>query len=209
MTDQVESTANVSGAVDKPNQTTQGALQDSQNSLDVQAVATRVAELLFPEFDKRTQSTKDKRIAELLKGQEELRELLAGQGSPIAAPTTKIELATEQKPVPTPVQVAQPGKVELPDEANAVLLKAMGLDATDPAVLSANSLDLPARIAEYAKIVERNKTLPPASAVAVQSGSQSNALADSYKQEYAALRQGDYAGIVALKAKYREKGLNI
>lgn len=177
MTQEAESTANVSEVNEQPTQTQQGASQVSQSSLDVKAIAAEVANILKPEF----QSIKDKRLAKFEQFIKEFSNPQAGDVEQNTADPTPQGKATAQPVTTTPVQEKPVGKQVDFDEAEAVILKQFGLSNDDPAVVAAKALDPVLRIVEYGKIVERrNEKANLAAATAVGGGAPvgKDALAD-------------------------------
>lgn len=104
---------------------------DSQVSIDPQALAKQVAELLRPNFEKMAQSTKDKRIAKLEKAVGGLAELEAlGVAIP---PEVKLEMRLrdlEQSSVSTPVSQGS-GKVETQEWSKIIDEIGLDLKATE------------------------------------------------------------------------------
>jgi len=177
MTQEAESTANVSEVNEQPTQTQQGASQVSQSSLDVKAIAAEVANILKPEF----QSMKDKRLAKFEQFIKEFSNPQAGDVEQTTAAPTPQGTATAQPVTTTPVQEKPVGKQVDFDEAETVILKQFGLSNDDPAVVAAKALDPVLRIVEYGKIVERrNEKANLAAATAVGGGAPvgKDALAD-------------------------------
>jgi len=114
---------------DVPTPTFKDEVSDSKVSIDSQALAKQVAELLRPDFEKIAQSTKDKRIAKLEKAVGGLAELEAlGVAIP---PEVKLEMRLrdlEQSSVSKPVSQGS-GTVD----ANgwAKIIADVGLDTKD------------------------------------------------------------------------------
>jgi hypothetical protein len=164
-----ESTQTASDTNGQPNPQVQGAQGVSQNSPDVEAIVAKVVERLLPELDKRTQSTKDKRIAEILKTVDELSKSLAGESSShVATPTPQgTPTATQTATAPAPNQPA--AQVNLA-EVDTKFLEALKLDKSDPAVIAVQSLPFEQRMTEYAGIVNRRNQPPNEAAVAAQGG---------------------------------------
>ena len=171
MPDMTESTQNASGENGAPTPEPQGAQGVSQNSPDVESIVAKVVERLLPELDKRTQSTKDKRIADILKTVGELQKSLAGDvESPAPVPTPDKGTPTEAQTVTPPVQdkpAAQVNHVEV----DTMILGKLGLPKDDPAVIAVQSLPFEQRVLEYFKAIDRRNQPPNEAAVASQGGS--------------------------------------
>lgn len=179
MTQAVDSTTGVSDANGQPTQT-QGAQQVQQNSPDVDAKISEALERHTVELERKFQSIKDRRISELMKGIDELKQMMAGEGTKQEPAPTPQGTATATNLTP-PVQEKPVGKQVDFDEAEAVILKQFGLSNDDPAVVAAKALDPVLRIVEYGKIVERrNEKANLAAATAVGGGAPvgKDALAD-------------------------------
>jgi len=168
MTQEVDSTENASAVEGTQNQT-QGAPQVQPNSPDVEAIVAKVADRLFPEFEKRSQSVKDRRIAELMKGLEELKQSLTGE-HPKPEPVLNSQEKATDTATNTPAQDKPVGKQADFDEAETVILKQFGLSQDDPAVVAAKALDPVQRILEYGKVLERRAEQSNPSAVASLGG---------------------------------------
>ncbi len=167
MSDQVvESTGTVSGTTAQPAQTQPGAPQVSAPSLDVNAIAAKVAEILKPEF----QSVKDKRISKI---EEAIKDFMTSQAVPVqtAVPPAPAPAnpATEQTQTTPPVKQPEIGTQQVVTEAEKTILTSLGLAADDVAVTSVQG-DFQTRIVEYTKIAERRKQPSNPAAVSTQTG---------------------------------------
>ncbi len=187
MSDQtVESTGNVSGVVAQPAQTQSGASQVSAPSLDVNAIAAKVAEILKPEF----QSVKDKRISKL---EEAIKELVAPQTGqqtqPAQTEPAKTEPATTQVAQVTPATRPETGTQQVVTEAEKTILTSLGLAADDVAVTSVQG-DFQSRVIEYTKIAERRKQPSNPAAVSTQTGG-TPASAEALTSELLRLQDSD------------------
>jgi hypothetical protein len=170
MSDTLEGTPAVSVAPVLPNTPAPGAGEVSESSVDVETIVNKVVDRLFPEFDKRYQSTKDKRFAEMQKTLSDLQKEFAGQVTqPAQTEPAKAEPAPTQ--VAQPVQVTQPqaGTQKVVTEVEKTILTGLGLSADDVAVTSVVG-NFEERMTQYAQIAERRKQPANPAAVMAQSG---------------------------------------
>jgi hypothetical protein len=174
----------------------------------VAGIPPGLLELIGEEIDRRFQSAKDKRWAQLEKQYGDLHEL-----SQQADPPLPQEPVSEQYPELTE---------QLMERAEALLNK-FGLRSTPEAATLLHEKDNLEGLGGYLELIDKvidltlkevENTSPPAPSpagvIAPSGGSAANPdLAESYRQRRKKIRPGDVNALTALKREFREKGLNI
>jgi hypothetical protein len=165
-------------------------------------------ELIGREIDRRFQSAKDKRWAQLEKQYGDLRELSVQQELPLPQPPASKEdsALTEQVMERAEALLKRLGLRNTP-EAAALLRDQESLEGPD------GTLELVDRVLDLAlrDIAAPKASAPsPAGVIAPGGGSPANPdLAAVYRQRRKQIRPGDVNALTALKREFREKGLNI
>jgi hypothetical protein len=185
------------------------------NSIDTAKIAAEVVAILRPELDeikKASQSTKDKRIAEIQRTQEQVSKILG-----ITPENAKeIGLFNQVKVEPEPVPTTPSGKEDAVGATVESLLSNAGIKDDDPDKIAfgqktfANENE---KLVEAANILARrlNPTVVTPAAVASPRGASIPPadLREEYQKELKAIPRGQRDAVFKLQLKYREKGLNV
>lgn len=176
MTDQTPESGAEGASAGLPTPTFESPSPDSSTSgFDAKALAKEVAELLMPEIDRKIQSTKDKRIAQLEKQYGSLSELEELGVSIPENVKQEYRLRQIESKLQAPVQASSQGRGENPDGAQALaVLNELELDTRSPevaALMGGKFKDITHFTAEAAKLKVRQLKAPnptPAQAPAAQ-----------------------------------------
>jgi len=198
-----------------------GAPNDKPNSIDEEALVTKLVQRLTPEIEKMVQSKSDRRFSQFERKfdviQKELRDSLEADGLEQDEIDAELQKLTRRLPIAktqtTPASDKDKGGTPTlaPAEAERAVLVALGLKEDDPDVLAFNERKITDPIERIAALtnIATNK-LKPANPAAVQpSAGQSVTLKSQYDNDMKAVKQGDIDSIYRVKDKYRKLGLKV
>lgn len=171
--------------------------KSSKKQLELKAVEERLEARIQEEVEKRFQSAKDKRWAELERQYGELHSARASEDS------RQLEPEKQNPPVSQVRRILQQANLENDPEALRLLGEARGQGPQAELRLLADLAELALRRIE--------KPTAKASAVILPSGGGLPApdLRAEYEKRLTGLRAGDVAGLSELKREFRGKGLQV